>query len=52
MTFWPNYNLDLRSYGQLLSLFDIQFDDINVDTRIMVYKLNELQESNATRLGR
>ena len=23
--FWSNYNLDLRSYGQLLSLFNINF---------------------------
>ena len=22
-TFWPNYNIDLRSYGQLLSLFHL-----------------------------
>ena len=25
-TFWPNYNTDLRSYGQLLSLFSIALE--------------------------
>ena len=36
----------------LCSTVKLNMNDINVDTRIMVYKLNELQESNATRLGR
>ena len=26
-TFWLNYNLDLRSYGQLLSLFFVDEDE-------------------------
>ena len=29
-SFWPNYNLDLRSYGQLLSLFTTCLDKYQV----------------------
>ena len=35
-TFRPNYNLDLRSYGQLLSLFKVMFNLSLYDWAVVV----------------
>ena len=46
-TFWPNYDIDIRSYGQLLSLFyqgfrEISNGKINDRHMVTIFVLSEI----------